>query len=63
MTTSPLHLPGDKLRKALLEYGESLQENKNRKKSEILAHIQQKYDLSPLECSFLERQILEQKEQ
>lgn len=54
---SPLNLPGDKLRKALADYAELQREHPEKKKSQILNEIQKKYDLSPLECAFLERQL------
>lgn len=54
---TPASLPGDKLRKAVQEYSElieSMPDADHNKRMEIIA---QKFDLSPLESEFLDRQL------
>jgi len=51
----PTQLPGDKLKKALVLFSE-LQERKSKKtKKQLLQEVEIAFDLSPLECEFLEK--------
>lgn len=55
----PTSLTGDKLRKAVDEYSELQKNYSSSPKSELIAKVSKKYDLSPLEHEFLLRQLVE----
>ncbi len=56
-TAQPTTLPGDKLRRAIDEYSELRKKNLTESKTELIAIVSQKFDLSPLENEFLIRQL------
>jgi hypothetical protein len=55
MPADTIYPPGDKIRKAIKEYSEELQIQGEEKQNAILQKIIFKYDLSPKECSFMEK--------
>lgn len=59
MSNTTLHPPGDKLQKAILEFSELLEEAKEEERQKILQKVVMKFDLSPKEGLFLERNCLE----
>lgn len=52
----PTEIPGDKLRKAIDEFAELLKST-NKSRGELIEIVSKKFDLSPLECDFLIRQL------
>jgi hypothetical protein len=58
-TRLPTDLPGDKVRKAIDEFCETLKNNTETSRSEIINAVSKKFDLSPLESEFLRRQLME----
>ncbi|MCK9295802.1 MAG: hypothetical protein M0P70_12040 [Desulfobulbaceae bacterium] len=46
--------PGDKMKKVLSWVGEILTEHPEKKRSEVFREAQVRFDLSPLECEFLD---------
>lgn len=46
--------PGDKMKKVLSWVGEILAEHPGKKRSEVFREAQVRFDLSPLECEFLD---------
>ena len=60
MTAVPTQLPGERVKKALVAYCELKQEHPERDRRSLLQQVELKFDLTPLECEFLHRQILEQ---
>lgn len=48
---------GDKIKKAIKEFSEELELKGDKQKNAILQKIILKYDLSPVECAFMERQF------
>lgn len=59
MTTHPTQLPGDRLKKALQAYCELREKYPEKDKRSLLQQVEIKFDLTPLECEFLHRQLLE----
>ncbi|WP_136795851.1 MULTISPECIES: hypothetical protein [Desulfosediminicola] len=60
MTTKrPTELPGDKLRKAIDEYSQLRTTTPELSANATINKVAQKFDLSPIECEFLRRQLLE----
>lgn len=60
MTTQrPTELPGDKLRKAVDEFARLRAADPDLTANSAINDVSKKYDLSPLECEFLRRQLLE----
>lgn len=55
----PTTLPGDKLRQAVQEFAELCRHQPAKEKQRILSRLVIKYDLSPRECAYLERNLLE----
>lgn len=49
----PTQVPGDKLKKAIAEFSEILQNKPEASRAEILRMVEIKFDLSPRECEFL----------
>jgi hypothetical protein len=45
--------PGDKMKKVLLWVNEEMQEHPGKKRKELFREAQIRFDLSPLECEFL----------
>lgn len=59
MTTKhPTELPGDKLRKAIDAFTELRATAPELSLNTTINKVAQKFDLSPLECEFLRRQLL-----
>lgn len=58
-TRQPTELPGDKLRKAIDEYSQLRLKFPDLSVNTAINKVAQKFDLSPLECEFLHRQLLE----
>ena len=56
-TARPTELPGDKMRKALTAYSELKEKLPEKSRAELLDRVSQKFDLSPIECDFLLRQL------
>lgn len=52
----PTEVPGDKLRKAIDEFS-YLIKSTDKSRTELLEIVSRKFDLSPLECEFLIRQL------
>ncbi|BCL60895.1 hypothetical protein DGMP_15880 [Desulfomarina profundi] len=53
MSNYSIHPPGDKVKKAIREFSEKVQEFPDKTRQEILHEVELKYDLSPQECEFL----------
>lgn len=51
----PTHVPGDKLKKAILEFSELTQKDPDRKRSAIINEMAIKFDLTPQEAAFLQK--------
>ncbi len=60
MPKDTIYPPGDKIIKAIKEYSEELTLQGKSKKNAILQRIVLKYDLSPKECAFMEKQFKDQ---
>lgn len=58
----PTELPGDKLKKALKELSELVAQFPEKSRNQLLQKVEMKYDLSPKESEFLERNFSEQNE-
>jgi hypothetical protein len=61
MSASAIHPPGEKIKNALLEFSELLEEKGEQERKSILQKIVLKYDLSPRESDFLRRQCLDER--
>lgn len=57
MPKSTIHPPGDKLQKAIKEFSELAKENPDIERWKLIEKVVKKFDLSPKECDFLERQL------
>lgn len=55
MPKDTIYPPSDKIVKAIKEYSEELTIQGNEKQNTILQKIILKYDLSPKECTFMEK--------
>ncbi len=53
----PTTLPGDTLRKAIQEYSEVQQKQPDTPHEKLLQLVALKFDLSPLQCEFLNKQL------
>lgn len=51
----PTHIPGDKLKKAILEFSELSQKYPDKKRSSIINEMEIKFDLTPQEGAFLQK--------
>lgn len=56
-TQLPTTLPGDTLRKAIQEYSEMQQRDPKTPHKSLLEIVAVKFDLSPLQCEFLDKQL------
>ncbi|WP_163336594.1 hypothetical protein [Desulfopila sp. IMCC35008] len=56
-TNLPTTLPGDTLRKAIQEYSLLQQRGPDKPHKKLLEIVAVKFDLSPLQCEFLDRQL------
>lgn len=52
-------LAGDRIKKAVLAFSELLAEFPDKSRAELLRLIMLKFDLSPLECEFLNKKLRE----
>ncbi len=59
MTAHPTQPPSDRLKKALHAYCELREKYPEKDKRSLLQQVEIKFDLTPLECEFLHRQLLE----
>jgi len=50
-------LSGDRLKKAVQAFSELLADNPEKKRAEVLRRVALKFDLSPLECEFLNKNL------
>jgi hypothetical protein len=57
MPKDTIYPPGDKIIKAIKEYSEELTLQGDKDQNALLQKIILKYDLSPKECEFMERQF------
>lgn len=53
--SQPTQPPGDKMKKAIRAFSEQVQLNPEKSKKDILRAIEVQFDLSPLECEFLNK--------
>ncbi len=60
MSTSSIHPPGDKIKKAIREFSEQLEAQKGIGRNSILQKVIIQFDLSPKEAEFLRRQCNEE---
>ena len=54
-SSHPTHLPGDKLKKALSCFAELLETQPDTPRKTLLQKVERQFDLSPLECEFLNK--------
>ncbi len=54
-TQHPTQCAGDKTRQALTELSDLLAKHPDKSREELLQQVEIKYDLSPKECEFLDR--------
>ena len=54
-TSQPTQLPGDKLKKAISCLAELLQKRPDTPRKILLQEVEIQFDLSPLECEFLNK--------
>jgi hypothetical protein len=62
MAALPTQLPGERVKKALQAYCELKEHSPEKDRSTLLQQVEIKFDLTPLECEFLHRQLLENSE-
>lgn len=53
----PTQVPGDKVKKALTLFSELHEKHPEKSRQELLHEVEMKFDLSPLECDFLNKQF------
>jgi hypothetical protein len=53
----PTSLPGDTLRKAIQEYCDLMKKDPDSSHKKRLQSVSVKFDLSPLQCEFLDKQL------
>ncbi len=51
----PTQLPGDKVKKAIICLSELIEQYPDKTRKELLNQVEIKFDLSPLECEFLNK--------
>ena len=51
----PTQLPGDKVKKAIIRLSELIEQYPDKSRKELLNQVEIKFDLSPLECEFLNK--------
>ena len=61
MTAHPTQLPGERVKKALVAYCEMKEKYPEQDQRSLLHQVEIKFDLTPRECEFLNRQILEER--
>lgn len=52
---NPVQSPGDKMKRALCWLSETVQQHPEKTRRQILEEAQIRFDLSPAECTFLEK--------
>ena len=57
-----LQPPGDKMKKVLRWVCDVLQEHPEKKRIEVFREAEIRFDLSPLECEFLDKHFAKEKE-
>jgi len=55
----PRPLSGDKMKKAIKKFSELLSKFPEKSRSDVLQMIELQFDLSPLECEFLDKNFSE----
>ncbi len=60
MAAHPTQLPGERVKKAIQAFCELQADNPGKDRNFLLQRVEIQFDLSPLECEFLQRQLLEQ---
>lgn len=56
--TSPLQSPGDKMKKVLCWVTETLKDHPEKKRDAVFKDAQIRFDLSPMECEFLNKHFV-----
>lgn len=56
----PTQLPGDRVKKALQAFCELQANNPGQSRTALLEKVERQFDLTPLECEFLQRQLLDE---
>lgn len=59
MSKSPIHPPGDAIQKAIRELSYLVENKPDKTRNQLLQEVALKFDLSPLECDFLQRHLAE----
>jgi hypothetical protein len=62
MAALPTQLPGERVKKALQAFCELKEHSQEKDRRKLLQQVEIKFDLTPLECEFLHRQLLENSE-
>lgn len=57
MNTSQSPIGGDKLKRAVAYFSELVEANPEKSRLELLQKVQIKFDLSPVECEFLNQNL------
>lgn len=57
---TPTQLPGDRVKKAIKAFSELRTDNPDKDRRTLLEKVERQFDLTPLECEFLHRQLLEE---
>ncbi len=52
---NPVQSPGDKMKRAIRWLSETVQQHPHRSRRQIIEEAQIRFDLSPAECTFLEK--------
>ena len=52
---NPVHSPGDKMKRALCWLSETVQQYPDKSRRQVIEEAQIRFDLSPAECAFLEK--------
>ncbi len=60
MPKTTIHPPGEKLQKAIREFSDLLEKTTKKSRQQLLQEIMLKFDLSPSECAFLNRNLNEE---
>ena len=60
MSNQSIQPEGERIRKAVRWIVETLKEEEGKKRSEVIEEAEKRFDLSPLECDFLERKLSEE---
>ena len=60
MVSDGIQPEGERIRKAVRWIIEVLREEKERKRRDVIEEAERRFDLTPLECEFLERKLAEE---